>query len=403
MSNTTKEKIVVGGALVGGILFFGFLTGTCSNPLHKLDSGSSSDSTASSSQSNDLSAIDNEVHSQLDTTSADSEQHYSANLERLQQENTSLRSKLASALRKQNDSARKLAKLAENQPITLDQEQLDYAREELQKQIDFYKVEASENINLRDQLTSLKSTNTDLKTKIKSMNDRLSKAMANAEKSPADVNNAQLTTDLNSTIKDLTKQNAQFQADIQVKNININDLKKTLDAFKTHSMEQNQQIDTLNATLNQLKAQKNVFAKSADDLPDTAKALFTDIKNLEGKSRAEIATAYKNFTKDHQSNAKARIKFSSGKSTLSPEDIAKIKQLTAAAGENAYFLVVGFADKSGSAASNETLSSKRSTAVAKELANNVKGLQAAQAVYFGQTSRFGAAAENRVVEIWQIK
>jgi len=35
---STQEKVVVGGALVGGLIFFGFLTGKCQNPLNHLRS-----------------------------------------------------------------------------------------------------------------------------------------------------------------------------------------------------------------------------------------------------------------------------------------------------------------------------------------------------------------------------
>jgi len=74
-----------------------------------------------------------------------------------------------------------------------------------------------------------------------------------------------------------------------------------------------------------------------------------------------------------------------------------MKELTNSAGDNSYFLIVGYADKSGSASSNQKLSSKRSTAVATSLVAEAKGLQSAQAVYLGQTDRFGPASENRVV------
>ncbi|MGE9271436.1 MAG: hypothetical protein ACQKBU_11590, partial [Verrucomicrobiales bacterium] len=53
---------------------------------------------------------------------------------------------------------------------------------------------------------------------------------------------------------------------------------------------------------------------------------------------------------------------------------------------------------------NQTLSSARATAVARELDTLKREGQKVQAVYLGQTKRFGkdSPLENQRVEIWQI-
>ena len=167
--------------------------------------------------------------------------------------------------------------------------------------------------------------------------------------------------------------------------------------------KKNGQIADLSAHINQLKAANKMFAESADDLPKSAQGLLGDLNKLEGKSAAEVQAAYEEYVSKHGATARKRIKFSTGSSSVSEADKAEIAQLTQAAGKNAFFLIVGYADQQGSAAGNKKLSSARSVSVAKELGASAKGFQSTQAVYLGQTARFGPSSENRVVEIWEIK
>jgi len=183
----------------------------------------------------------------------------------------------------------------------------------------------------------------------------------------------------------------------------LGELEEATKSQKAMIKKKNNQIAGLSAQINKLKAAKNVFVESADDLPGAARALFADLKTLEGKSEAEVQTAYASYVAKHGATAKKRIKFKSGSSNVSDNYKKEIAELTEAAGDNTYFFIVGYADQTGTAASNKKLSSSRSTSVAKELGSRAKGLQSAQAVYLGQTDRFGASSENRVVEIWEIK
>jgi len=180
-------------------------------------------------------------------------------------------------------------------------------------------------------------------------------------------------------------------------------LMETKSAQETQIAKQRSQISELSAQVNQLKAAKNIFVESTDDLPEKAKGLFNDLQSLEGKPEAEVQAAYRDYLSKHGATTKKRIKFASGSSALTSRDREAIAALTQAADKNTYFLIVGYADQAGSAASNRKLSSARSTSVAKELASKAKGFQSAQAVYLGQTERFGASSENRVVEIWEIQ
>ncbi len=418
MSDTsTTDKVVVGGALVGGLLFFGFLTNTCTSPF---------------SMGGDTTGNDSQITTPViagDATSANNGNARVAELQK-QMDALKLKNRELSTLEKDNDALRaegvNLSKTHEDAQARLNKKISD-----LQRQIDASRDSAND---LQTKLAAMPTNGSSgLEAKInaltselaqnKTVNLDLKKQLAAMPVTPDNDSSAKVTT-LEGTIKELNTKNASLTADLeklnqQMKtasansengadantdsNSKVKQLSDAITAQKALLATKSAEITKLTAQVNQFKAQKNVFVKSTDDLPDKAKNLLADLKTLEGKSAEEVVTAYEQITKKNNADAKARIKFRSGKSDLSGADKAKIAELTQAAGENSYFLIVGYADKTGSAAANEKLSSARSTSVAKELGAKAKGFQAAQAVYLGQTDRFGPASENRVVEIWEIK
>jgi len=146
----------------------------------------------------------------------------------------------------------------------------------------------------------------------------------------------------------------------------------------------------------------SIFVNSSDDLPERVQSLHSQLSDLEGKSPSRIKSIYKNIETDLNSESMLRIKFKTGSSKLSNKDQSEIKQILRDADSNSYFLAVGFADTSGNATANEKLSSQRATAVAEMLTKHQSGRQITQAIYLGQTTRFGEQSENRVVEIWKV-
>lgn len=415
--NSTKEKVVVAGALVGGLIFFGFMTGTCSNPLSRLSADTINDDQlnirSSANTKNEVLRADNTtLQRQLDNVYDENSElkQTIVKFEKIQQKNMALRAELDDSIRKQKKISARLAEYAEfsetgrysdtnSATRNLHQTNLD-----LQKRIAMLRAQANASAALEKSLIELKANNNALNREINEANARLNRPGTDSIETEADeLTASDKSQELNAMIKDLSKQNATLEANLNIKEANIQDIEQLTANLRENERANNKQIEMLTATINQLKAKNNVFVKSADDLPDSARALYTDIISLEGKSADDISSAYEAISEEHNAVAKSRIQFPSGKSELSEDDIAKIQQLTTAAGENSYFLVVGFADQSGSEASNEKLSSDRSTAVAKQITVSAKGLQAAQAVYLGQTSRFGEPEDNRVVEIWQIK
>ncbi len=147
---------------------------------------------------------------------------------------------------------------------------------------------------------------------------------------------------------------------------------------------------------------KKTFASSPDDLAPAGKDLVESLQTYKGSTADELAAFYGNVAGQNAAKAKLAVNFGSGSSSVSDDYKAEIKTLLANAPEDSYFVAVGYADTTGTASKNKALSSKRATRVAEVLKYNLKKNQFTQAYYLGQTTRFGAEENNRVVEIWEI-
>ena len=165
--------------------------------------------------------------------------------------------------------------------------------------------------------------------------------------------------------------------------------------------------DSLLARVAELESQlsrASLFAGTEAELFKEAVQLFRSLRELEGKSDSEIATAYSQFGAKLGSNVLDKIDFPTGSSEVPPEDVARINTFAGDAPDNALLLVVGYASETGNVDNNRTLSSDRATAVARLLDQTKKPGQRVQAVYLGQTDRFGSRIpeRNQISEVWQI-
>jgi outer membrane protein OmpA-like peptidoglycan-associated protein len=165
--------------------------------------------------------------------------------------------------------------------------------------------------------------------------------------------------------------------------------------------------DALQARVAELESQlsrASLFAGTEAELFREAVQLFRSLRELENKPDSEIATAYSQFGAKLGANVLDKIDFPTGSSDVPPEDVAKINTFAGDAPENALILVVGYASETGNVDSNRTLSSDRATAVARILDSSKKPGQRVQAVYLGQTDRFGSKfpERNQISEVWQI-
>jgi outer membrane protein OmpA-like peptidoglycan-associated protein len=165
--------------------------------------------------------------------------------------------------------------------------------------------------------------------------------------------------------------------------------------------------DALLARVAELESQlsrASLFAGTEAELFKEAVQLFRSLRELENKPDSEIATAYSQFGAKLGANVLDKIDFPTGSSDVPPEDVAKINTFAAEAPDNALLLVVGYASETGNVDNNRTLSSDRATAVARLLDGTKKPGQRVQAVYLGQTDRFGSRIpeRNQISEVWQI-
>jgi outer membrane protein OmpA-like peptidoglycan-associated protein len=165
--------------------------------------------------------------------------------------------------------------------------------------------------------------------------------------------------------------------------------------------------DELRARVAELESklsQANLFAGSESELLKDAVQLVRSLRELENKPDSEIATAYSQFGSKLGANVLDKIDFPTGVSDVAPELHEKVARFPADAPDNALLLVVGYASETGNVDSNRTLSSERATAVARVLDQMKKPGQRVQAVYLGQTDRFGSKfpERNQISEVWQI-
>lgn len=164
------------------------------------------------------------------------------------------------------------------------------------------------------------------------------------------------------------------------------------------------QLQTRIAELESQLNRAKLFAANENELLKEAIALVRALRKLQGATPQEMSAAYSQFGAELGANVLQTCKFATGSSTVSPELEINLSTLPNEAPEDALLLVVGYASETGNVDSNRVLSSDRATAVARELDSLKREGQQVQAVYLGQTKRFGKdqPLENQRVEVWQV-
>lgn len=171
--------------------------------------------------------------------------------------------------------------------------------------------------------------------------------------------------------------------------------------FETRVKELESKITELESKLRS----QSLFAKNENELLPAAVELFRSLRKLENQPDSEISAAYSGFGVNLSANVVKKLTFPTGSSIPSPDDEAAVRALTATLPNEGLILVVGYASETGNVDDNRTLSSDRATAVAKSLDSAKLSGQSVQAVYLGQTDRFGSKfpERNQLCEIWQIR
>ena len=165
---------------------------------------------------------------------------------------------------------------------------------------------------------------------------------------------------------------------------------------------QRYEIQRLRALLDRTR----LFIESEKDLPAEAARLFARLRTLENTNTQQLNAAYQNIETTLSAQIVHRQTFDKGSSQIAFSREKIIQDILNQRKENnSFFLVVGYASKSGGAKNNRKLSAKRATTVA-SIVNTLKASgQQVKAVYLGETHRFSKTVEieNQICEVWEIK
>jgi outer membrane protein OmpA-like peptidoglycan-associated protein len=155
----------------------------------------------------------------------------------------------------------------------------------------------------------------------------------------------------------------------------------------------------------ELAKQQSLFAKSENELLPAAVELFKTLRKLENQSDLEISKAYSRIGAELGAEVVKSLTFPTGSAKMNPADEEPVRQLIDKVADGDMLLVVGYASETGNVDGNRTLSSDRATGVAELLDSVKRPGQKVQAVYLGQTDRFGSRfpERNQCCEIWHIR
>jgi outer membrane protein OmpA-like peptidoglycan-associated protein len=163
-------------------------------------------------------------------------------------------------------------------------------------------------------------------------------------------------------------------------------------------------FETRVAELEAQLARLRLFAESEDQLLPAAMELFRELRGLEGVSGDSLEDAYTSFDERLAARVKRTLTFPTGSATLSDDHELDLLTLANEIPEGDTLLVVGYASTTGDADTNRKLSSDRATSAARMLADSLPQGRHVQAVFLGQTARFGNEAEpNQRCEVWHVR
>jgi outer membrane protein OmpA-like peptidoglycan-associated protein len=148
-----------------------------------------------------------------------------------------------------------------------------------------------------------------------------------------------------------------------------------------------------------------LFASSENELLPAAVELFRSLRELENLPDSDISSSYSRLGAQLGVNVLKTLNFATGSSALSLEDQDSIKNLMNDVPDGDLVLAIGYASETGNVDSNQRLSSDRATAAATLCSSVKRPGQKTQAVYLGQTDRFGSRVpeRNQLVELWHIR
>lgn len=176
------------------------------------------------------------------------------------------------------------------------------------------------------------------------------------------------------------------------------------DESKTLRAENNELRYELQKTRAEL-SRTRLFVDSADKLPAAAKTLFVRLAELETLNGPELTAEYAKIGTQLKARVLDTIDFQSGSSRINLDKAQETRLAVQASGEKSFFLIVGYASKTGDFQTNQKLSAERATTIASVVDFNKKSTQNVQAVFLSQTDRFSPTdvQKNHICEIWEIQ
>ena len=234
-------------------------------------------------------------------------------------------------------------------------------------------------------------------------NQRLSEMQGRPSSEEAAQFRKQLTESLEARNKlQLQVDKLMSEAQSTVSKQQYDDVVAELEQLKPLSVTQRYEIQRLRALLDRAR----LFIESEEDLPAEAARLFAKLRTLDNTRGADLATAYKEIEATLGAKVIHRQSFETGSSQITFNRETMIKNaMGGVAGVNSFFLVVGYASKTGDPDSNRKLSAARATTAASIINLLKTPQQDVRGVYLGQTNRFSTdkPLDNQICEVWEIK
>jgi len=258
----------------------------------------------------------------------------------------------------------------------------------------------SQNTTLRNQLNQLQATAQDIET----FRQRAAQAEAlyeSAKTRIADLQDQLTNTASSSEMASLRQQLELALTQRDQYGRELAALQAELKGLQVENVKLYYELQEVRSELSKTR----LFADSVDQLPLAAKALFARLAKYETISGAQLATEYQSINTDLRARVVDTISFPTGSSQINQDKAEETRRALQASGNNSFFLIVGYASKTGSFDKNRDLSSERATTIASIVDYHKMDTQNVMGVFLSQTDRFSPSdpLQNQICEIWEIK
>jgi len=177
-------------------------------------------------------------------------------------------------------------------------------------------------------------------------------------------------------------------------------LQPTADQVLEHEKELLEQQKAIGANRKRIVANQEQIAANTEDIETNQQKIAEHKKKIE-QNLSDIQSNTQRFTAlaEYETKGEATVKFASGSTKISKEDMDQLKQLAQTAKTLTGYIVevTGFADSSGNAAMNTKLSEARAKAVVTFLMQQ-GGVPVRHIVAPGAMGEYGEAATNETKE-----